>query len=571
MKSKTITGAKILLESLYRLGVTDIFGYPGGSVLKIYDELYNFKKIKHYLARHEQGAIHEADGYARSSGKVGVCLATSGPGVTNIVTGIMTAHMDSVPLLAITGQVQTTLLGTDSFQETDIVGITIPITKTNYLVTDIKDLPRIIKEAHYLSKTGRPGPVLIDIPKDIQASEITISEFEELFNEELKLEGYVPTYKGHNGQIKRASELIKNSKNPLIISGAGILKSKASEELIAFAEKIEAPVTCTLLGLGGFPSTHPLMTGMLGLHGRVAANYATNHADLIIAAGMRFDERVTGNIKKFCPNAKIIHIDIDPAEIDKNIISNVPIVGDLKYVLNKFNTTLEKLVHKNWIEQVNTWKKDYPLIIPDSKDILAPQYVFNKINKSLKEDTIIATDVGQHQMWTAQFIDFDNPNSLISSGGAGTMGFGLPAAIGAQIANPNKNIVLIVGDGSLQMTMQELILLKEFNLPVKILIINNSCLGMVRQLQEVFNEKRYSQVNLTYNPDFIKIGEAYGIKSIKLSTKEEIDHNLENLMNLNEPIIIEFIVDKKQNVLPMIPGNSSVEEMIGKKGVDLND
>ncbi|MDP0487984.1 MAG: biosynthetic-type acetolactate synthase large subunit [Fusobacterium sp. JB020] len=571
MKSKTITGAKILLESLYRLGVTDIFGYPGGSVLKIYDELYNFKKIKHYLARHEQGAIHEADGYARSSGKVGVCLATSGPGVTNIVTGIMTAHMDSVPLLAITGQVQTTLLGTDSFQETDIVGITIPITKTNYLVTDIKDLPRIIKEAHYLSKTGRPGPVLIDIPKDIQTSKITISEFEELFNEELKLEGYVPTYKGHNGQIKRASELIKNSKNPLIISGAGILKSKASEELIAFAEKIEAPVTCTLLGLGGFPSTHPLMTGMLGLHGRVAANYATNHADLIIAAGMRFDERVTGNIKKFCPNAKIIHIDIDPAEIDKNIISNVPIVGDLKYVLNKFNTTLEKLVHKNWIEQVNTWKKDYPLIIPDSKDILAPQYVFNKINKSLKEDTIIATDVGQHQMWTAQFIDFDNPNSLISSGGAGTMGFGLPAAIGAQIANPNKNIVLIVGDGSLQMTMQELILLKEFNLPVKILIINNSCLGMVRQLQEVFNEKRYSQVNLTYNPDFIKIGEAYGIKSIKLSTKEEIDHNLENLMNLNEPIIIEFIVDKKQNVLPMIPGNSSVEEMIGKKGVDLND
>ena len=466
--------------------------------------------------------------------------------------------MDSVPLLAITGQVQTTLLGTDSFQETDIVGITIPITKTNYLVTDIRDLPRIIKEAHYLSKTGRPGPVLIDIPKDIQAGELSILEFEELFNKEFKLEGYDPTYKGHAGQIKRACELIKNSKNPLIICGGGIIKSNASKELITFAEKIDAPVTCTLLGLGGFPGTHPLMTGMLGLHGRVAANYATRHSDLIIAAGMRFDERVTGNIKKFCPNAKIIHIDIDPAEIDKNIVSNVPIVGDLKHVLNKFNIALEKLSHKEWIKQVDTWKEEYPLIIPENKNILAPQYVFNKLNNSLKKDTIVATDVGQHQMWAAQFIDFHSPNSFISSGGAGTMGFGLPAAIGAQIANPDKNVVLIVGDGSIQMTMQELILLKEFNLPVKILIINNSCLGMVRQLQEVFNEKRYSQVSLNYNPDFIKIGEAYGLKSVKISTEKELNDNLDNLINLKEPVIIEFIVDKEQNVLPMVSGNCSI-------------
>jgi acetolactate synthase-1/2/3 large subunit len=568
MESKTISGAKILLECLSRLGVTDMFGYPGGSVLKIYDELYDFKKIKHYLARHEQGAIHGADGYARSSGKVGVCLATSGPGVTNIVTGIMTAHMDSVPLLAITGQVQTTLLGTDSFQETDIVGITIPITKTNYLITDIRDLPRIIKEAYYLSKTGRPGPVLIDIPKDIQSTEISIDEFEKLFEKDFILEGYDPIYKGHAGQIKRATELIKNSKSPLIISGAGILKSGASDELLMFAEKINCPVTCTFLGLGGFPSNHNLMLGMLGLHGTVASNYATKQADLIIAAGMRFDERVTGNIKEFCPNAKIIHIDIDPAEIDKNIVSNVPIVGDLNNVLNKLNGNLQNLAHEEWIDKINTWKKEYPLVIPESNDnSLVPQYVFNKLNTLLKDDTIIATDVGQHQMWTAQFINFNKPNTLISSGGAGTMGFGLPAAIGAQIANPNKKVVLIVGDGSIQMTIQELILLKEYNLPIKILIINNSCLGMVRQLQEVFNNKRYSQVDLTYNPDFVKIGEAYDIKSMKLSTKEELNENLENLLNLNEPVLIEFIVDKNQNVLPMVPSNYSIDKMIGKKGV----
>ncbi|MFA6709241.1 MAG: biosynthetic-type acetolactate synthase large subunit [Fusobacterium sp.] len=568
MESKTISGAKILLECLSRLGVTDMFGYPGGSVLKIYDELYDFKKIKHYLARHEQGAIHGADGYARSSGKVGVCLATSGPGVTNIVTGIMTAHMDSVPLLAITGQVQTALLGTDSFQETDIVGITIPITKTNYLVTNIRDLPRIIKEAYYLSKTGRPGPVLIDIPKDIQSTEISLDEFEDLFKKDFILEGYDPIYKGHAGQIKRATELIKSSKNPLIISGAGILKSGASNELLIFAEKINCPVTCTFLGLGGFPSNHKLMLGMLGLHGTVPSNYATKQADLIIAAGIRFDERVTGNIKEFCPNAKIIHIDIDPAEIDKNIVSNVPIVGDLNNVLNKLNDNLQNLAHEEWIDKINTWKKEYPLIIPENHDnSLVPQYVFNKLNTLLKEDTIIATDVGQHQMWTAQFINFNKPNTLISSGGAGTMGFGLPAAIGAQIANPNKNVVLIVGDGSIQMTIQELILLKEYNLPIKIIIINNSCLGMVRQLQEVFNKKRYSQVDLTYNPDFVKIGEAYDIKSMKLSTKEDLNENLENLLNLNEPVLIEFVVDKNQNVLPMVPSNYSIDKMIGKKGV----
>lgn len=568
MKSEIISGARMLLECLYRLGIRDLFGYPGGSVIKIYDELYSFDKIKHYLSRHEQGAIHEADGYARSSGKVGVCLATSGPGVTNIVTGIMTAHMDSVPLIAITGQVETTLLGTDSFQETDIVGITIPITKTNYLVTNIKDLPRIIKEAYYLAKSGRPGPVLIDIPKDIQAEEISREKFEELFKKDFILEGYDPTYKGHSGQIKRASELIKNAKQPLIISGAGVLKSNASQELLAFAEKINSPVTTTLLGLGGFPGSHHLMLGMLGLHGTVPANYATKHADLVIAAGIRFDERVTGNVEKFCPNAKIIHIDIDPAEIDKNIISNVPIVGDLKHVLNEFNNIFTQLKHDKWIEQINIWKKDFPLIIPETCDNeLAPQYVLSKLNSIIDSETIVATDVGQHQMWAAQFIKFNNPNTLISSGGAGTMGFGLPAAIGSQIAFPNKKVVLVVGDGGFQMTIQELILLKEYNLPVKVLIINNSCLGMVRQLQEVFNEKRYSQISLHYNPDFTKIGHAYDIKSMKISTKKELNENLEYLINLDEPVIIDCVVNKDENVLPMIPCNNSVDEMIGKKGV----
>ncbi len=563
-----INGARILLECLHRIGVTDIFGYPGGAVIPIYDEIYKYDGINHYFARHEQGAAHEADGYARVSGKIGVCLATSGPGATNLVTGIMTAHMDSIPMLAITGQVSSSLLGKDAFQESDIVGITVPITKMNYLVQDIKDLPRIIKEAYYIATTGRPGPVLIDIPKDIQLQEITYEEFNKLYEKDFKLEGYDPTYKGHQGQIKRALKLIKEAKKPLIIAGAGVLKAKASEELREFADKTQTPVAMTLLGLGTFPGDHELSLGMLGMHGTVYANYATDEADLVIAAGIRFDDRITGNPDTFCPKAKIIHIDIDPAEIGKNKDIDVPIVGDLKNVLTEINKEIGKLSHSEWIEKVKGWKNEYPLVYRKvSEDKLIPQEVLEELNNILKGDAIIVTDVGQHQMWTAQFMTYQNPDSIVTSGGAGTMGFGLPAAIGAQVAMPDKKVVLIVGDGGFQMTFQELMLIRQYKLPVKVLIINNSFLGMVRQWQEIFNDKRYSFVDLTYNPDFMKIGEAYGIKTVKIENKEELKNKMEELIKSDEGIVINCIVEKEENVYPMIPAGTSVAQMVGKRGV----
>ncbi len=572
MSTETISGARIVLECLHRLGVKDIFGYPGGAVIPIYDEIYKYDKINHYFARHEQGAAHEADGYARVSGKIGVCLATSGPGATNLVTGIMTAHMDSIPMLAITGQVSSSLLGKDAFQESDIVGITVPITKMNYLIQDIKDLPRIIKEAYYIAVTGRPGPVLIDIPRDIQLQKITYQEFEKLYEKKFNLEGYDPTYKGHQGQIKRALKLIKEAKKPLIIAGAGILKAKASEDLREFAEKTDTPVTMTLLGLGTFSGNHELSLGMLGMHGTVYANYATDEADLIIAAGIRFDDRITGNPEKFCPKAKIIHIDIDPAEIEKNKRADVPIVGDLKNVLTELNKELEQLKHKEWVDKIKEWKKEYPLVYREvSQDKLIPQEVLEELNNILKGDAIIVTDVGQHQMWAAQFITYTNPDTIVTSGGAGTMGFGLPAAIGAQVAMPHKKVVLVVGDGGFQMTFQELMMIKQYKLPVKVLIINNSFLGMVRQWQEIFNDRRYSFVNLDYNPDFIKIGEAYGIKSVQLKTKEDLKNKLKDLINSDEGVLIDCIVEKEENVYPMIPAGTSVAQMVGKRGVLENE
>ena len=568
MSIEMINGARILLECFHRIGVTDIFGYPGGAVIPIYDEIYKYDGINHYFARHEQGAAHEADGYARVSGKIGVCLATSGPGATNLVTGIMTAHMDSIPMLAITGQVSSSLLGKDAFQESDIVGITVPITKMNYLVQDIKDLPRIIKEAYYIATTGRPGPVLIDIPKDIQLQEITYEEFNKLYDKDFKLEGYDPTYKGHQGQIKRALKLIKEAKKPLIIAGAGVLKAKASKELREFADKTQTPVTMTLLGLGTFPGDHELSLGMLGMHGTVYANYATDEADLVIAAGIRFDDRITGNPDTFCPKAKIIHIDIDPAEIGKNKDIDVPIVGDLKNVLAEINKEIGKLSHNEWIEKVKGWKNEYPLVYRKvSEDKLIPQEVLEELNNILKGDAIIVTDVGQHQMWTAQFMTYQNPDSIVTSGGAGTMGFGLPAAIGAQVAMPDKKVVLVVGDGGFQMTFQELMLIRQYKLPVKVLIINNSFLGMVRQWQEIFNDKRYSFVDLTYNPDFMKIGEAYGIKTVKIENKEELKNKLEELIKSDEGVVINCIVEKEENVYPMIPAGTSVAQMVGKRGV----
>ena len=568
MANEMIKGARILLECLSRLGIKEIFGYPGGAVIPIYDELYSFKDIKHYFARHEQGAVHEADGYARSTGKVGVCLATSGPGATNLVTGIMTAHMDSIPLLAITGQVTSTLLGKDAFQESDILGITVPITKMNYLIQDIRDLPRILREAYYIASTGRPGPVLVDIPRDIQLQEIPYDEFNKLYEKPFHLEGYNPVYEGHKGQIKTAIKMIKDSKKPLIIAGAGILKGHAYDELKEFVDKTNIPVAMTLLGLGSFPANHELALGMIGMHGTTYANYAANEADLVIAAGMRFDDRVTGNPQKFLPNAKIIHIDIDPAEIGKNKLIDVPIVGDLKNVLAELNEKIPKLSHTKWLDEVAKLKKKYSLTFRKTEeDILIPQEILFEINKLTKGEVIVATDVGQHQMWSAQFIKFNHPYTILTSGGAGTMGFGLPAAIGAQVANPNKKVLAIVGDGGFQMTFQELMMLKEYNLPVKIFIINNSYLGMVRQWQELFHEKRYSSVDLSYNPDFIKIGEAYGIKSIQLKNKKDLKKYLKKILESDEAVLVECIVEKEENVYPMIPAGKDVSQLVGKRGV----
>ena len=572
MSSEMINGARILLECLHRVGVTDIFGYPGGAVIPIYDEIYSFDKIKHYFARHEQGAVHAADGYARVSGKVGVCLATSGPGATNLVTGIMTAHMDSIPLLAITGQVRSNLLGRDAFQETDIVGITVPITKVNYLVQSIKDIPKIIKEAYFIASTGRPGPVLVDIPNDIQQQEISYEEFNRLFDKEVKLEAYDPTYVGHPVQIKRALSLIKKAKKPLIIAGAGVIKSGASKELLELVNKTDMPVATTLLGLGGFPENHDLSLGMLGMHGTVPANFATDEADLVIAAGIRFDDRIAGNPSKFCEHAKIIHIDIDPAEIDKNKKVDVPIVGDLKNVLAEINKELEPKKHTEWTDKVKEWKNEYPLAHRNvGEDKLLPQEVLKAVNDILDGDAIVVTDVGQHQMWAAQYLTFKNPDTIVTSGGAGTMGFGVPAAMGAQVGAKDKKVVLIVGDGGFQMTLEEIMMIRQYNLPVKIVLINNSFLGMVRQWQELFKDRRYSFVELECNPDFVKIAEAYGIKSERLKTKEDLKNRLKDLILSDEGAIIDCIVEKEENVFPMIPAGKTVSQMIGKKGVLENE
>lgn len=566
-EQKMIRGARILLETLKRLGVTDIFGYPGGAVIPIYNEIYDFEGLNHYLARHEQGAAHEADGYARASGKCGVCLATSGPGATNLVTGIMTAHMDSIPLLAITGQVGSHLLGKDAFQESDIIGITMPVTKNNYLVKDIREIASTVKEAYYLATTGRPGPVLVDITRDAQLAEISYEEFEAIFNEPVSLEGYDPNYIGHPKQIKKAIELLKDAKRPLIVAGHGVLLSGATEELYKLATTCQIPVTNTLLGLGSFPGEHQLSLGMLGMHGTVYANYATNEADVVLALGIRFDDRIAGVPKEFCKDATIIHVDIDPAEIGKNKLIDVPIVGDLKHVLNEINHELTPQTHEEWLERIREWREEYPIRVrPHEGDSLLPQKVIHEIDNILKGNAIVVTDVGQHQMWTSQFITFSKPNTIITSGGAGTMGFGLPAAIGAQVAAPDKKVVLITGDGGLQMNSQELLLLKAYNIPVKVVIINNGFLGMVRQWQELFNQHRYSFVDLSINPDFETLAKAYGVQGVTLSTIEELRSQLRDLILSDEPVVINCVVEKEENVFPMIPAGCSAKDMIGLKG-----
>lgn len=566
-EQKMIRGARILLETLKRLGVTDIFGYPGGAVIPIYNEIYDFEGINHYLARHEQGAAHEADGYARASGKCGVCLATSGPGATNLVTGIMTAHMDSIPLLAITGQVCSHLLGKDAFQESDIVGITMPVTKNNYLVKDIRDMIRTVKEAYYLATTGRPGPVLVDITRDAQLDVISYEEFEAIFNEPISIEGYDPNYIGHPKQIKKAIDLLKGAKRPLIIAGHGVLLSNATEELYKLATTCQVPVVNTLLGLGSFPGEHQLSLGMLGMHGTVYANYAVNEADVVLALGIRFDDRIAGVPKEFCKDATIIHVDIDPAEIGKNKRIDVPIVGDLKHVLNEMNHELTPQTHESWLERIREWREEYPIRVrPYEGNSLLPQKVIQEIDNIVKGNAIVVTDVGQHQMWTSQFITFSKPNTIITSGGAGTMGFGLPAAIGAQVAQPDKKVVLITGDGGLQMNSQELLLLKAYNIPVKVVIINNGFLGMVRQWQELFNQRRYSFVDLEVNPDFETLAKAYGVQGVTLSTIEELRSQLRDLILSDEPVVINCVVEREENVFPMIPAGCTAKDMMGLKG-----
>ncbi|MFH1201852.1 MAG: biosynthetic-type acetolactate synthase large subunit [Candidatus Omnitrophota bacterium] len=548
-------GAQILIESLIKEKVECIFGYPGGSVLPIFDALYD-APIKFILPRHEQAAAHEADGYARATGKVGVCLATSGPGATNLTTGIATAYMDSIPIVAITGQVKTHLIGNDAFQEADVTGITRPITKHNYLVKDINALAPTIKEAFHIASTGRPGPVVIDIPVDIQMQE---AEFD--YPDEVKIRSYNPTYFGHPGQIKKAVKLIRKAKRPIIYAGGGVILSNAHKELRELAEKIQAPVTTTLLGLGGFPQDNHLSVGMLGMHGTAYANHAIMGSDLIIAVGARFDDRVTGRIDAFAPHAKVIHIDIDPASISKNVHVDIPIVGDAKNILGELCEIIQPPNTTEWLKQVEAWKKKYPLSYKDDGK-LRPQYVIEEIYNVTKGEAIITTEVGQNQMWAAQWYKYKEPRTFISSGGLGTMGYGFPAAIGAKIGCPGKIVFDIAGDGSIQMNIQELATAVNNKVAVKVAILNNCYLGMVRQWQELFYKKRYSYTHLC-NPDFVKLAESYGAVGIKVTKKEEVKPALKKALSIDNTVFIDFHIEKEENVFPMVPAGEAINRMIG--------
>ncbi|MCM8817235.1 MAG: biosynthetic-type acetolactate synthase large subunit [Candidatus Omnitrophica bacterium] len=553
-----MTGAKIIVECLKREKVEVIFGYPGGVVLPLCDVLYD-SGIRFILTRHEQGAAHAADGYARASGKTGVCLATSGPGATNLVTGIATAYMDSIPIVAITGQVATHLIGNDAFQEVDTTGITRPITKHNYLLKSVDQISRVFKEAFYIARTGKPGPVLIDIPVDVQKAETDFN-----YPEKVEIRSYKPVYNGHPLQIERALTLIKNSKKPLILAGGGVISSNASEELRKFAEKTQIPVALTMMGLGSIPTEHPLHLGMVGMHGTIYGNNAIMETDLLIATGCRFDDRVTGKISEFAPHAKIVHIDIDPASIGKNVPVDVPIVGDVKKVFEQFISNAPKTNTDEWIKKIKDWKEKFPLTYKKS-DGLKPQMVIETISELTQGEAIIATEVGQNQMWAAQYYKFKHPRTFISSGGLGTMGFGFPAAIGAQIARKDRMVIDIAGDGSIQMNIQELSTAVAEKIPVKVVILNNCHLGMVRQWQELFYKKRYAFTCLkNKQPDFVKLAEAYGAKGYRITKKEELKKILEKAFAYDDgPVFIDCIVEPEENVFPMVPAGASLKEMIG--------
>jgi acetolactate synthase I/II/III large subunit len=560
-----LTGSKILLECLQREGVDTIFGYPGGAVINIYDDLFD-SPIRHILNRHEQAAVHAADGYARATGKVGVALATSGPGATNTVTGIATAYMDSIPLVVITGQVPTPLIGNDAFQEADMVGITRPITKHNYLVKDVKDLARIVRQAFFIARTGRPGPVLIDLPKDVQ---VASTKF--VYPDKVELAGYKPTFGPNARQVDKAARMILEARRPVLYVGGGALLSDAGDELMELAELIQVPVTTTLMAKSAFPTRHPLCLGLLGMHGTYCSNMAVTNADLLIAAGARFDDRVTGRIASFAPDAKIIHIDIDPTSIKKNVRVDLPIVGHLREVLKNMVVRLQDEPDKlsamidqgaEWRRQVVQWKETHPLTYNNSDTIIKPQFVIEKIRELTNDNAIISTEVGQHQMWTAQFFDFIQPRTFLTSGGLGTMGYGLPAALGAQVAFPDRQVIDISGDGSFQMNSQEMATLVQYRLPVKIAILNNNFLGMVRQWQQMFFNRRYSQTCMELPIDFVKLAEAYGAHGLRATKPSEVEPLVRRALEIDGPVIMEFQVSREENVLPMVPPAAGLNEMV---------
>lgn len=550
------TGSQILIDALIKEGVEYLFGIPGGVLLPLFDVLYD-APIKFILTRHEQAAGHAADGYARATGKVGTCIATSGPGATNLTTAIATAFMDSIPVVAITGQVKTHLIGNDAFQEADIIGITRPITKHSYLVRDVKELAKTVKEAFYIANSGRKGPVVIDLPADV-----TTSKCEANIPDEIDLPGYKPRFAGNIKQIKLAAELINRSKRPILYAGGGVNLSGASQQLFELAEKVNIPVTTTLLGLGCFPGTNKLSLGMLGMHGTAYANYSITNADCVIAVGARFDDRVTGRIDEFAPNAKLIHIDIDPSSISKNIKVHIPVVGDAKNILEELNKHIYFVDRSEWLKQIEAWKKDYPLTYNNSGNKIKPQYIIQQIYEATGGDAIITTDVGQHQMWAAQYYTFTRPRTFLTSGGLGTMGYGFPASIGAQFAFPDKRVIAISGDGSFQMNIQELSTAVRYKLPVKVVLCDNGFLGMVRQWQDLFFNKRYSHTRLIGNPDFVKVAESYGAKGFLIEKKEDVRPTLEESFKIDGPVIMDFKIEEEENVFPMVPAGEAIHRMI---------